>query len=335
MPCLPSLRETPPEETRRGPRRNEGLRSPSGFDPRSQYRNPRKRTPQRMKYSTTHPPRRVCGNTSSPSLRESHPKKANETHGEIRTCAATQGSIRGPVPKRPRRIIYGTTHPLRRVCGNTWSPLDVQNPATRTQPRPKTNHGPAQPPATRQPRSHASHGPNTRTAPFPSAKPHPKPAQTKPRQNTDVFSPTTKPHPPKEYIDKAQGDIRARAQPRKNSMLDYPQYNDATPAKAGVAILGTSTVRYPARRGLSLMHETPPDKNTAKVQDQKWTCAATCNPIQEPNTRTQQQGKYGTTHPPQRVCGNTCPQTPATGETTGKAPGPLQKIMPETGWVTV
>ncbi|KAF9504829.1 hypothetical protein BS47DRAFT_1368512 [Hydnum rufescens UP504] len=49
----------------------------------------------------------------------------------------------------------------------------------------------------------------------------------------------------------------------------------------------------------------------------------------------QHQTKYGTTHPLQRVCGNTCPQTPATDTTPGKAPGPLQKIMPETGWATV
>ncbi|KAF9509313.1 hypothetical protein BS47DRAFT_1365357 [Hydnum rufescens UP504] len=53
--------------------------------------------------------------------------------------------------------------------------------------------------------------------------------------------------------------------------------------------------------------------------------------------------KYGTTHPLQWVCGNTwcllppwpSPQTPATDATLGKAPGPLQKIMPETGWAAV
>ncbi|KAF9519947.1 hypothetical protein BS47DRAFT_1357948 [Hydnum rufescens UP504] len=48
--------------------------------------------------------------------------------------------------------------------------------------------------------------------------------------------------------------------------------------------------------------------------------------------------KYGTTHPLQRVPSPSLrpsPQTPATDATPGKAPGPLQKIMPETGWAAV
>ncbi|KAF9505317.1 hypothetical protein BS47DRAFT_1368155 [Hydnum rufescens UP504] len=205
-----------------------------------------------------------------------------------------------------------------------------------------------------------------------------------PTMTTTVFSPTTKPHLPKEYIDKAQGDIWAHAQPHKNSMLDYLQYNDAThlpkygvydnakrAAPAALLVLssvffslllsyylGTSTARYPTRH---------PDPESARQRTRCRTTPAAAGVVSlrcmKPHpTRTQPRSKTKNGHaqPPATQSKNPTPehnnggnmvphtrcsrcvvipgpspQTPATGETTGKAPSPLQKIMPETGWVTV
>ncbi|KAF9508925.1 hypothetical protein BS47DRAFT_1365623 [Hydnum rufescens UP504] len=240
MPCLPSLGETPPEETRRG---QGEMRACAAL--RIQSKVPVLKSPQTnttMNEIQHHTP------TEAGPLHytKACPKKANETHGEI------------------------------------WmSPLDVQNPLTRTQPRPKMNHRPEQSPTTQQPHSHASCGPNTWMV-WHEGRTH---GAT--HLLWQVFSPTTKPHLPKEYIDKAQGNIWACAQPHKNSMLNYPQYNDATHLPKQVPPLCDTPPGEDhtccSRCSLPLMHETPPNKNTAKVQDQKWTCTATRNPIQEPN----------------------------------------------------
>ncbi|KAF9515765.1 hypothetical protein BS47DRAFT_1360841 [Hydnum rufescens UP504] len=78
------------------------------------------------------------------------------------------------------------------------------------------------------------------------------------------------------------------------TMTDNIWYH--TPAAAGVVI-----------HDLLSMCETH-NKNTAKVQDESQTCAATCHLIQEPRTRipaTHRRLIYSTTHPLWRVCGNT------------------------------
>ncbi|KAF9503707.1 hypothetical protein BS47DRAFT_1369343 [Hydnum rufescens UP504] len=247
---------------------------------------------------------------------KAHPKKANETHGEIQMCAATQGSIRGPSPQMP-------------AMDNIW----YHTPAAAGLLSIHASHGPNTQTVCHEGRTHGATHP-LQQAPFPSVKPHLKPAQTKPKAKHQfkydtthplqwVFSPTTKPHLPEEYIDKAQGDIWARVQPRKNSMLDYPQYNNATHPPKRVPPLHDTPPSEDhtccGGGGLPSMHETPPDKNTAKVQDQK----RTGNTV----PHTHRSGCV--------VIPGPSPQTPATSETTGKAPGPLQKIMPETGWVMV
>ncbi|KAF9508088.1 hypothetical protein BS47DRAFT_1366178 [Hydnum rufescens UP504] len=148
-----------------------------------------------------------------------------------------------------------------------------------------------------------------------------------------VFSPTTKPHPPEEYIDKAHGDIWAHAQPHKTLMLDYPQYNDATHLPKQVPPL----------------HDTPPSEVSPRCTKPHLTRtqprSKTKNGhVQPPATRSKnpmpEHNNGGNTVP--HTCHSQCvvipgpsPQTPTTGEMTGKAPSPLQKIMPETGWVAV
>ncbi|KAF9510121.1 hypothetical protein BS47DRAFT_1364812 [Hydnum rufescens UP504] len=149
------------------------------------------------------------------------------------------------------------------------------------------------------------------------------------------LSPTMKPHLPKEYIDKAQGNIWAHAQPCKTSMLDYPQYNDATHLPKWVPLL----------------HDTPP----GKVQDEYEHVSPQCTKPHPTRTQPRSKTKNGHAQPPATHSKNPTPehnnggnmvphtpaaagpspQTPTTSEMTGKAPSPLQKIMPEMGWVTV
>ncbi|KAF9507828.1 hypothetical protein BS47DRAFT_1366383 [Hydnum rufescens UP504] len=261
-----------------------------------------------------------------------------------------------------------TTHPQQQVCGHvrSWPGGSKEKPAndegrtvrvqtTTRQPEYATNKKTPNDATTNHCLNHKKPPPNE--PPLPETTTCAPPLNRnppKPRQKTTRATRTT--HPPKGCIG-FQGcpSVPTTCTNRESKTPDPPDKTweqgcttqDArnarrnhTPASAGV---------YHAPRMPQTNH-TPAaaEAETRHAKNTPWMKPSNGNARHEaagaPNEPRTRFGGYlhcAIPHPMRFetnmnwVCGNTCPQTPATDATPGKAPGPLQKIMPETGWAAV